>query len=308
MNNKYKISFVVPVYKSENTIESVVEEVVKTEGVDSEIILVNDNSPDNVDMVIRKLLVKFPNKIKYYRFRKNQGQHAAVVEGLRHASKDYVLTIDDDGQNPPGDVIKMISCMNENDFDVVYGLFKEKKHPFLRRCISKINGFISVITIGNNKKIPITNVRLIKNTIAKTMASMSTNNYYIEGLIFSITDHVGSIGISHRDRIIGKSSYNIKKIIKLWTNHMIGYSNILIKSFSLMSFSISVIAFLVGIVYLILTINNSKRPTGWLSTYLTMTFLFSTLFMILGIIIEYIGRIYVRTNQDCNKIIEEIKI
>ena len=223
-------------------------------------------------------------------------------------TKEYVATIDDDGQNPPKEILKLIKLMIDNDYDVVYGVFKEKKHSVFRNLLSKANRFISAVTINNKSRIPISNVRLLKKSVTGSIAHTSSRNNYIDGLIFSLTDHVGFSYVEHKKRLIGKSSYNLIKLIELWLNHIIGYSNFFIKLITVLSFIISVLAFLIGIIYFILTINNALRPTGWLSTYLTITFLFSFTFLLFGITAEYIGRIYTSTNQNKTQLINKIYI
>ena len=305
MNKKYSISFVIPVYKSEKSLASVVDEISRINELDWEVILINDDSPDNVKDVILKLIKKYPKRITYLEFRKNYGQHAAIIEGFKYVSKEYVATIDDDGQNPPIEIIKMMRVMLTNDCDVVYGILTYSRHSFFRRFISKINKFVSRATIDNKHNIPITNVRLMKNELASAIANSSGDYGYIDGAIFSLTSHIGVVEVEHKQRINGKSSYNLIKLMKLWFNHLIGYSNIFIKGISLASFFISIATFFIGVVYLLLTINKTGRPSGWLSTYLTMTFLFSILFLILGILTEYIGRMYIKMNQSNAKIINK---
>lgn len=305
MTKKHSISFVIPVYKSEKSLASVVDEISKIKYLDWEAVLVNDNSPDNVREVILKLIKKYPKRITYLEFRKNYGQHAAIIEGFKHVTKEHVATIDDDGQNPPKEILKMMEVMLKNDYDVVYGALKERKHSLIRKIVSKINQLISVVTIDNKNKIPISNVKLMKRDFAKSISLSFNNSNYIEGSIFSLTSHIGFIYINHTDRLNGKSTYSFSNLIKLWLNHIIGYSNIFIKSIVVLSFFISVLSFIIGLTYLFATINEPNRPLGWLSVYLTVTFLFSINFFILGILIEYIGRIYARINQSSEKIIKK---
>jgi len=306
--NKYPLSFVIPVYRSENTIEKVVSGISNLDNIDWEIILINDNSPDNVDKKIRELIKQYPERITYLQLRKNCGQQAAIICGFKYVTKKYVATIDDDGQNPPVEILKMIKAMNENDYDVVYGVFRNKKHSFFRNLSSKMNSLISIVTINNKNKISISNVRLLKNNITDFISCTSAKNNYFDGLIFSLTDHVGQVVIEHKERIDNTSSYNLGKLIKVWINHIIGYSNVLIKSVIFASFLISIVSFIVGLIYLLLTINNQGRPSGWLSTYLTITLLFCMMFLILGIISEYIGRIYSKITDNNTQIINPIHI
>lgn len=303
MNEKYSISFVIPVYRSEHTIETVVDSINEIEQFDWEAILINDNSPDKVDLSIKRLTDKYPDKITYIQLHINGGQQAAIINGLSYTTKEFIATIDDDGQNPPSEILKLIDKMQVDDLDIVYGQVKERMQTPFRKLISYLNIALTKYTIGNNKNIPFSNVRLMRNYIGKGMSQASCQHNYIEGLAFMLTSRIGYVPIEQKGRFVGKSSYNLLTLLKLLMNHVIGYSNIILRLVSLLSLVVSILAFLSGLTYFFLTINNSNRPTGWLSTYLTLTILFSLLFLTLGILIEYIGRIYSKINQTNNKII-----
>lgn len=303
MKQKQQISFVIPVYKSERTLAAVVSDINSLPNLDWEVILVNDNSPDRVDQTIESLIKKYPKRIVCVTFRKNYGQHAAVMEGLRHITKPYVATIDDDGQNPPAEILKMLAELITKDYDLIYGVAREKKHSLLRRLISAINKYLSVITIDNKKLIPVSNVRLMRANLAHCLANASSNYNYTDGLLFSLTDHIGSIEVESLSRRFGQSNYTLSGLLKLWINHAVGYSNAIIKMIAIFSFCISVASFLIGLIYLILTFNNENRPSGWLSLYLTVSFFSSMAFLILGILAEYVGRIYVKINQNSKKLV-----
>lgn len=305
-NIKYPISFVVPVYKSEKTIDKVINEIDKVKFFDWEAILVNDNSPDNVREIIKRITKKFPRKIVSIELTKNSGQHAAIINGFNFATKKYVATIDDDGQNPPQEILKLMHYLIKNDLDIVYGNIKHRKHNIARSLISSINVFISKYTIGNKKRIPISNVRLMRNYLAENISQASSQDNYIEGLVFLLTDRVGCLPIQHQERLAGKSSYNTIKLIKLLSNHLIGNTGIILKVISIFSLITSLVAFLIGATYFFLTINNNNRPSGWLSTYLTIALLFGLLFLILSILTEYINRIYTKLNQTNVKIVKRI--
>lgn len=302
MMQKRQISFVIPVYKSEKTLAAVVNDINSLPNLDWEAILVNDNSPDGVDKIIKSLISKYPKRIISISFRKNYGQHAAVMEGLKHISKPYVATIDDDGQNPPAEVLKMLDGLIAKNHDLIYGVARKKEHSLVRRLLSLFNKYLSVITIGNNKMIPVSNVRLFRSYLAESLADAPSNYNYTDGLLFSLTDHIGYIEVQNLSRKLGRSNYTFFGLLKLWINHAVGYSNAIIKSIVIFSFCISVASCLVGLIYLILTFNNVNRPSGWLSLYLTISFFSSMIFLILGILAEYLGRIYVNINQTSKKI------
>ncbi len=292
MRKDINVSFVIPLYRSEKTIDKVIKMIADLGLNDWEAILVNDCSPDNVEKTVEAVKNEYGVKIKYLRLSKNQGQHQAILLGLNYVEKDYVITIDDDGQNEPVEAIKLLEKLIANDLDIVYGSFSKKNHNFFRNFVSNLNLFISKYTIGNHKQIPLSNVRAMTKDLALTIASNSSVKPYIDGLVFSVTSRIDLAEIGHKERLEGKSGYNFKKLMRLWFNHFIGYSNLALQVFSGFCFLVSFVGFLGGVIYFILTINNESRPEGWLSLYMTLTILFSILFFFLGILGEYVLRIY----------------
>ena len=189
MKQKVGISFVIPVYGSERTLAGVVTAVAALNQVDWEVVLVNDNSPDGVDVVIRRLIKKYPHKVTYIKLHKNGGQHSALLTGFRYVTKALVATIDDDGQNPPSEILHLVKKMNEDQLDIVYGQVRQPKQTRFRRFLSQANIGLSRFTINNVQRIPFSNVRLMRAEIAHSMAEASTQYNYIEGLTFMLTDH-----------------------------------------------------------------------------------------------------------------------
>lgn len=303
MNKIDQLSFIIPLYGSQKTIAKVVESIAKCKIDKWQAILVNDCSPDDVEASVKELIKKYDSKITYLRLSKNGGQHKAILLGMKYVKYKYVAMIDDDGQNDPKDCIAMTQELISKDLDIVYGAFKSKKHNLVRRLISRINRYVSKIAIGNTKGIPITNVRVITKQLADTLASL--NNYfpYIDGMIFSLTNRIGFVYIDHLERIDGTSGYNVRKLFKLWFNHLIGYSSFLLRLLVLAGLLVSVAELALGIAYLIITFNNAGRPSGWLSIYLTMSFSFSLLFLFLAILAEYIGRTYLLNSNKTSTLV-----
>lgn len=302
MKRSYSVSFVIPVYKSEKSLSHVVKSIAQIKGLDWEVVLVNDDSPDNVHGEILKLIKKFKKRVIYIQLRKNGGQHAAIMEGFKYASKPFVATIDDDGQNPPAQILEMLKELISHDYDLMYGVPKENKHTFVRKILSKLNLYISKYTINNVNLIPVSNVRVMKTSLAKSVSQATGSYNYADGLFFSLTNHIGYMYVQNLNRKFGSSTYSFSSLLKLWVNHTFGYSNFVIKAISFLSLCASVSAFIIGLSYLFLTFNNSQRPTGWLSLFLTVSFLMSMNFLIIGILAEYIGRIYVNINQKSIKL------
>jgi undecaprenyl-phosphate 4-deoxy-4-formamido-L-arabinose transferase len=150
-----KVSVVIPVYNSENTIGRVVEELVGalTQHYTLEIVLVNDCSPDNSEKVCIGIHEKYPEMVKFYSLAKNVGEHNAVMAALNHITGDYVVIMDDDFQNPVSEVVKLFEYIKENDFDVVYTCYEKKQHSFLRNAGSRLNGKVANIMLQKPKNL-----------------------------------------------------------------------------------------------------------------------------------------------------------
>ncbi|MBD3280599.1 glycosyltransferase [Candidatus Dojkabacteria bacterium] len=305
MKTNYSVSFVIPLYKSERSIIPLIRAVSECNLQEWQAVLINDSSPDNVEDSVYKLIKEFPNNITYKRLSKNGGQHRAILTGLAYTRHPIIATIDDDGQNAPKDLIPLINKLEKEDLDLVYGAFRTQQQKTWRKLASKINKKISQFTIGNKNKIPLSNVRMLTSDLGEVLANSSDKYPFIDGLVFKQTDRISYEYINQYKRTEGISSYSLYKLVKLWWDHMIGYSNFILRVLSAISFVISALAFFVGVFYFVHTISDENRPAGWLSTYLTTTLLFSFLFLFLGIIGEYVGRIYTTNIQVGSKLISK---
>jgi len=300
-----KLSFVIPCYKSEKTIDTVVlnlEKTLKNKTDKYEIILINDNSPDKtLDHILR--LSKENKKIKIINLSKNFGQHAAIMAGLNNLKGEIVTCLDDDGQTPPNEVFKLINEINEG-YDIVFGEYKEKHHSKLRNIASKLNELMAQWLIDKPKKIKITSFFSCKNFIVKEIIKYKNPYPYVIGLLLRSSNNIKNVEINHKNRLYGKSNYSFLKLIQLWSN---GFTAFSVKPLRVATYSGFIFA-LTGFIFAIYTIlnklTNPKAIMGYASTISIIIFIGGILMIMLGLIGEYIGRIYISLNKSPQYIIK----
>lgn len=301
-------SIVIPVYNSEqivsNTVAQIVKEFERT-SFNYEIILVNDGSKDNSWNIIKKLAIE--NKyIKSINLIKNYGQHNAILCGFNHVSGDFVITMDDDLQNPPSEIIHLINKMSESDYDLVFGKFKEKRHAGYRKLGTKFIGYLNKKIFNKPEHITLTNFRIIKKDVIQRVLEHNTAYPYIPGLLLMYSTNISNVMVEHKDRQVGKSNYNLKKIFSLMSNLLINYSSYPLKILSSIGFFISFISFFVGVYVLIDGFIGGVQVPGWTTLVVLVSFLGGFIIVLLGLIGEYLSRILDQMSNNRSYYIKEI--
>lgn len=301
------ISVVIPCYKSEKTLENVVEETITTlkqRKEKLEIILVNDGSPDEVWSVILKLNKKYPKIVKGINFTKNFGQHSALLAGYKESVGDIVVALDDDGQTDPKQMWKLIDKMNEG-YDVVYSQYDKNRENAFRRFGSWLNDKMSNVLLNKPKNIKGASYNAIRRCIVDEMVKYDKPYPYIAGLIYRATQNVGAVEIEHKEREVGSSGYTLSKLVGLIMN---GFTAFSIKPLRLASYIGSVLAvfgFIYGIIIIIKKIVDPSIQLGYSSIMSVILFIGGIIMLMLGLIGEYIGRIYISINNSPQYVIKE---
>ena len=297
---KTKLSFVIPCYRSEKTISTVVDEIretVKTrkELYDYEIILVSDHSPDDVFSVIEKLAKK-DNKIIGIELARNFGQHSAILAGFHHVTGDIIICLDDDGQTPPDQMFKLIDCL-DNECDVAFARYASKKHSFFRNFGSYINDLMARYLIDKPKELKIMSYFACKRYVVDEVLRYNNPYPYMSGLLLRTTKNIKNVTINHRDRIEGESGYKLSKLISLWVNGFTSFSVKPLRAATFVGATSSVIGFIYGIYIIINKLINPITPLGYSSMMAVFLFIGGIMMIMLGIIGEYVGRIYICMNE-----------
>ncbi len=300
------ISFVIPCYGSENTIANVIDEihsVVGMSGHEYEIILVNDSSPDNVLYVLKKLSEN-DRKIKVIDLAKNFGQHSALMAGYAHSTGDIIVSLDDDGQTPVNEVYKLIDKLDEG-YDVVVARYSEKKHNFFRNAGSHINDIMAHVLIGKPRNLYLSSYFVLKRFIINEMLNYKNSYPYIAGLLLRTTNKIGNVDVNHRERATGKSGYTFSKLLALWINGFTAFSVKPLRVSITFGVVFAIIGFLIGVYTVINKFLNPEVPIGWSSTTALLSVLGGIILIVLGMVGEYVGRIYISINNSPQYVIRE---
>lgn len=294
------LSFVIPCYGSENTIEFVINEIIeivsKRNDFDYEIICVNDASPDNVLSLLKRLSENNP-KIMVADLARNFGKHSAVMAGFSMASGDYIVSLDDDGQCPMDRLWDLIDPLVEDNADMTMAEYPQKKQSVFKNFGSHINSLMSRTLINKPKNLQFSNFFVMKSYIIKEILKYENPYPYLEGLILRTTNRIVSVKMEERERVAGKGNFTFFKSLNLWIN---GFTAFSVKPLRLATF-FGVIFAIIGFVFeLVIVINrliNPNVPMGYSSMLAVMLFIGGIIMLMLGLIGEYIGRIYISINN-----------
>ncbi len=302
------VSFVIPCYRSENTLPAVIEEIrnIMETMADygHEIILVNDSSPDGTIHTIRDLCGKYSN-ITGIDLAKNFGQHAALMAGMRQAKGDIVVCLDDDGQTPADEVGKLLDKLDEG-FDVVYASYGKKKHSLFRNFGSKVNELMTRVMLGKPKELYISSYFAAKRFVVDDMLRYEHSYAYVIGLVLRATKNIANVEVKHRSRAEGTSGYTLKKLLGLWFNGFTAFSIKPLRIATVIGVLCAGGGFLYGIYTIVKRLLLPDIQAGFSALMSVLVFMGGMLMLMLGLIGEYIGRIYISMNNSPQYVIREI--
>lgn len=302
-----KVSFVIPCYRSEHTLPHVIAEIRKK--MDSlpqyayDIFLVNDCSPDDTVGTIRKLCAEYEN-IRGISFAKNFGQHSALMAGLRYSDGDYVICLDDDGQTPADEADKLLDRLEEG-FDAVYAKYEHKQHSAFRNFGSRVNELMARIMLGKPSELYVSSYFAVKRFVVDDMVRYENSYPYVIGLVLRATKNITNVSVNHREREEGASGYTLKKLLGLWFNGFTAFSVKPLRLATALGAASALLGFLYGIYTVIKRLVNPDVPMGFSSTMAAIVFFGGMIMLMLGLIGEYIGRIYISLNNSPQYVIRE---
>ena len=302
------LSFVIPCYGSEDTLPVVVKEIVNTVVTRSahytyEIILVNDNSPDNVWSVIDALSKQNPNILGLHLAR-NFGQHSALMAGYAHATGDIILSLDDDRQTPADEMFTLIDKLEEG-YDVVYGCYAERRDSLFRKAGTYVNKMMTESLIGKPKNIKFTSYFAMRKFVVKEILRYTNTYPYIGGLVFRSTLNIANVPVAHRSRDVGKSHYTLKKLLSLWMNGFTAFSVKPLRISSFIGAAIAILGFIFGAYNIINKLLYPEIMAGYSTLIAALMFIGGMIMLMLGMLGEYVGRMYISMNNAPQYVIRE---
>ncbi|HRH69744.1 MAG: glycosyltransferase family 2 protein [Flavobacteriales bacterium] len=287
------LSIIIPVFNGAASIERLVNELAKIR-VDGglELVLVNDCSPDDSWRIIQRLVQEAPMAIIAVDLARNFGEHNAVMAGYAVCSGQYVINIDDDFQNPPSEVVKLLDYAKAHpELDVIYTKYERKRHSYFRNLGSRFNDAVARLLLNKPKGLYLSSFRCVNRFLCNEILSYTGPYPYIDGIILEHTQHIGTLQVVHAPRAEGRSSYTLRKLIRLWLFMFVNFSVMPLRLSSIMGFVFSGSGFILAL-YVVFESVVLGNPQGWASITAGILVFSGIQLLMLGLIGEYLGRLY----------------
>ncbi len=302
------LSIVVPVYRGAATVGLLVETLsaLRPEG-GLEIVLVNDGSPDNSGDVCRALQQSATVPLTYIEHARNFGEHNAVMTGLRHARGSYVITMDDDLQNPPEEVLKLYDHARLGGWDVVYTRYAVKEHEGWRNLGSRFANKVADLLLDKPKGLYLSSFRCMSALAVREVAKYRGPYPYVDGLLMQVTQRLDSIEVKHLPRAEGRSNYTIKRLVLLWLNLATNFSVLPLRMAILAGVAMGFLGIL-GALLVIIEALIGVTPSGWASMMTVTLLIAGVQFLILGVLGEYVGRAFLSANGKPQGVVRDVVV
>jgi glycosyltransferase involved in cell wall biosynthesis len=298
---------VIPVFNSEPIIETTVQRTVdffEGKQLDYEIVLVNDGSSDGSWEKIKDI-AHYRSTVKAINLLKNYGQHNANLCGFRSAVGDWVITMDDDLQNPPEEIEKLIEKAEEG-YELIIGQFRQKKHAMYRRLGSRLINKINKSIFATPDGIVLSNFRLISRQVIDRICAYQTGHPYIPGLTIMFAHSVANVEVEHHSRSHAESNYNFSRILKLVATILFNYSSYPLRLMSYIGIIVAVLSLLIGGFYIAKGILFGASAPGWLTIVVLISIFSAIIMAMLGMIGEYLVRLINQTSNAQSYVIKEV--
>ena len=302
------LSFVIPLYRSAETIGAVVRaiEELQIEG-GHEIVLVNDGSPDGTADVCRELVKNARVPITYVEHARNFGEHNAVLTGWRNARGAHLVNLDDDGQNPPVEAARLWRHAQATGLDVVFGHYAVKQHSAWRNLGSWFTNRMTDWALDKPPGFYLSSFRCVSAFVAKEVVGYAGPYPYIDGLLLQVTQRIGSIAVKHEARVAGESTYTLNRLLRLWLSAWINFSVLPLRVATVLGLIIAAVgmAALVAVAWLWWWDQGPATGWGWLMA--AMLIFSGTQLVLLGLIGEYVGRMFLAVNQRPQSVVRDVR-
>jgi glycosyltransferase involved in cell wall biosynthesis len=302
------LSFVIPLYYSADTIVPLVKEIeaMEIEG-GHELVLVNDGSRDATAGICRELLRDARIPMIFVNHARNFGEHNAVLTGYRHARGAHIVNLDDDGQNPPAEAVKLWQHAKREGLDVVYGHYAQKEHSLFRNLGSWVTNRITDWVLDKPKGFYLSSFRCVSAFVAKEVSAHEGPYPYIDGLILQVTQNIGALQVQHAERAAGRSGYTLRRLVRLWLSTFVNFSVMPLRLATLLGLLMA-LGGLAGLAIIFYLRYVDRGPDyGWGSLMGALLVFSGTQLVMLGLIGEYLGRMFLTVNRRPQSVVRSVE-
>lgn len=305
------VSCVIPCYCSSATISAVIEEIERAAALrtdyDLEIILVNDGSPDD-GATARAIatLAEQSARIVAINLARNFGQHAAIMAGFAQVHGDIVVCLDDDGQTPADEMFKLVDKVAEG-YDIVYASYSgHKQHNIFRNMGSKFNYWCNHVLMGIPRDLEQTSYFACERFVVDSALRYENPYPYIEGLLFQAVQSYCNVPVVHRAREVGASGYSLHKLVSLWANGFTAFSVVPLRIATIAGLLFAVVGFVLTVVLIVQRLLDPSTNEGWTSLMAGLLVIGGLIMLLLGVLGEYVGRIYLSLNKIPQYVVRDV--
>jgi len=302
------LSIVVPVYNGAATIGELVNALRALEIAGGlEIVLVVDGSPDNSLDVCKQLAAEPGAPIVLLSLSRNFGEHNAVMAGLARARGSYIITMDDDLQNPPEEVKRLFEHARDGGYDAVYTYYEEKQHAAWRNWGSRFTNWCADRLIDKPQGLYLSSFRCISAFVRERIVASYEGPYpYVDGLVFQVTENVCRLQVGHLPRFEGSSNYTLRRLIRLWLSMFLNFSVMPLRLATLFGLAFGALGALAAIIVIVEAISDNRPPQGWASLMVAVLVLAGVQLVLVGVIGEYLGRMFLAVNRKPQYLVREV--
>jgi glycosyltransferase involved in cell wall biosynthesis len=303
----FALSIVIPVYNGASSIADLVaalEDLTITGG--HEIVLVNDGSADNSLAVCHALFDKARVPITLVNLARNYGEHNAVMAGLRYATGAHVITMDDDLQNPPEEVERLLAYSQRSGKEVVYTYYEDKRHAAWRNLASRFTNRVADFVLDKPRGMYLSSFRCMSAFLVREIIRYEGPFPYVDGLILQVTQDIDRLLVAHLPRTAGHSNYTLRRLLRLWMSMFVNFSVTPLRISTVAGLVLSVLGAIGGAMAMVEALLSSTPP-GWASLMAAVLLLSGVQLLILGIIGEYLGRLYLTANRKPQSVVKEVR-
>ena len=301
------LTFVIPMYNSAETIAPLVRDI-ESLAIDGghEVVLVNDGSADQTSAVCREIVRTARIPVTVVEHARNFGEHNAVLTGWRHARGAHIVNLDDDGQNPPDEAVRLWQHARETGLDIVYGDYAVKQHSAWRNAGSWLTNRMTDAALDKPAGFYLSSFRCVSAFVARQVVGYSGPYPYIDGLILQVTQRIGSITVRHELRRAGRSGYTLRRLTRLWLSAWLNFSLLPLRLATMLGFATAVAGVIAFAIVVALYLSNRGPAYGWGWVMASLLVFSGTQLVMLGLIGEYLGRTFLTVNQRPQSAVREV--